>query len=320
MKDINLKKLHQDEVSEIRNSIKNHIGIEVENYDDGMVYSMEAVPLGISFYTRALAAAYDKEEESEKLRLGINLITHGTHVHDDIIGYIKEKEGSETVWTKYGLPHAINIGDGLVLEGFNVLAEEDIESEKKAKILELASESLSKNFRGQAMNINLKRKKVVTKEEAEKMLSYHIGSMGEFMFCAAGILGDETEEHIEILRKSGNKLACAWQIARDANLKEEEIKEGKKTFPVIKALKSASEEERSKLISILNKPNEEVIGREAETAINLIKKYDGVEFAKKEAGKLVDESIELAEKMGEKEEAVKQIIEYARTEYFSVPV
>ncbi|MCX6777015.1 MAG: polyprenyl synthetase family protein, partial [Candidatus Micrarchaeota archaeon] len=114
----------------------------------------------------------------------------------------------------------------------------------------------------------------------------------------------------KILREFGNAVGIAFQIQDDVlNVvgKEEkygkeiggDISEGKRTLMVIHTLQRASPEDKKRLTSILDEKtkNQQKIGE----AIEILKKYNSHEYAKKKADALVKKAKKGLEKLPQTE-------------------
>ena len=67
-----------------------------------------------------------------------------------------------------------------------------------------------------------------------------------------------------------------------------DIHEGKRTLIVIRTLEVASEEDKKRLVEILDSHTEKE--EELQEALNIINKYDGIAYAKKRAEELVEQA------------------------------
>jgi len=87
-----------------------------------------------------------------------------------------------------------------------------------------------------------------------------------------------------------------------------DIKEGKRTLIVIHALKKASQKDKKRLLEILDKHTDNL--KERKEAIEIIKKYGSIEYAKEVARKIVKNSWQEAEKLLPQSEAKARLEEF----------
>lgn len=131
------------------------------------------------------------------------------------------------------------------------------------------------------------------------MCAYKTGVLARASTKLGGILGNGSEKQIEKLGKFGESVGVAFQIQDDIlNLVGEEfgkgkgvgedIHEGKRTIMVLHTLKNASEEDKKRLLEILNTHPEDQ--ETIQEAIEIIKKNHSIEYAKAKAKELVEES------------------------------
>jgi geranylgeranyl pyrophosphate synthase len=155
------------------------------------------------------------------------------------------------------------------------------------------------------------------------MCSYKTGVLARFAARLGGIVAGATAKQLEALGKFGETVGIAFQIQDDIlNLVGEEfqkgkgvgedIHEGKRTLLVIRALQKASEADKKRLLDILNShPSDEATIREA---IEIIKKYGGIEYAQAKAEELVKKAwkqIDSALKDSDAKDTLKSLAEYA---------
>jgi geranylgeranyl pyrophosphate synthase len=107
---------------------------------------------------------------------------------------------------------------------------------------------------------------------------------------------------LDRLRDFGISLGIAFQIQDDSlNLagdqkrygkaKSDDILEGKRTLILLHLLTAASQSERDKIISIMNKKREAKTGSDVSYVISLINKYDAIGFARKRAAELMKDAL-----------------------------
>jgi geranylgeranyl diphosphate synthase type I len=61
-------------------------------------------------------------EDAKQWGLGVELVHNSSLIHDDIVDEDEKRRNIPTVHMKYGVPVAINVGDALLGEAFNVLS------------------------------------------------------------------------------------------------------------------------------------------------------------------------------------------------------
>lgn len=238
-------------------------------------------------------------------------------IHDDIEDFSETRRGNPCLHITYGTPHAVNMGDYLVIKVYETLlsGKNMWGTEKTLKISELMTEMLEITGRGQAMEIDQRDKDLseATMEWYEKMSLSKTGYYSGGSPCAIGaIIANGTEEQIETMKNFGFGVGIAFQIQDDIlNLimSEEEVKvapgtggggygkdfagdlkEGKRTLILVHAFQNASEDEKNRMRQLIGKKDITLEGKKEIIAI--MNKLGSIEYAKNYARKMMEDAVE----------------------------
>ncbi|MDI6825858.1 MAG: polyprenyl synthetase family protein [Candidatus Aenigmarchaeota archaeon] len=238
-------------------------------------------------------------------------------IHDDIEDFSETRRGKPCLHITYGIPHAINMGDYLMMKVYETLlsAKNLWGYEKTMKILDLITEMLIKTGEGQAMEIEQRDKDLseATMEWYEKMSLHKTGYYSGGTPCTIGaVIANGTEEQIEVLKNFGIAVGVAFQIQDDilnVTMSEEEekvapgtagggygkdfagdIKEGKRTLLIVHAFEHTDEKEKRRMRQLVGK--EDITLREKKEVINIMKKHGSIEYAKEYAREMVKKAIQ----------------------------
>src|SRR3989339_666517 len=193
------------------------------------------------------------------------LIHNGTLIIDDIEDSSDNRRGKPCIHKIYGEDIAINAGNALYyLPLLLIIRNNSLNYKIKSQIYEIINEEMIKISFGQGMDIywHKKNSEDVTEE-------HYLGKFAESIGVGFQIQDD-------ILNLTNND----W--GKDFG---EDITEGKMTLMVIKTLKDASIEDRKRLLEILKLKTKDL--NLINEAINILKKYDSIEYAKRKAKSLV---------------------------------
>ena len=89
-------------------------------------------------------------------------------VHDDIEDGDEVRRNQPTIWKKYGIPHAINIGDLMSQKVFQIILDSKksgVDDKTTMKLLNLIAETAIRTAEGQAMDIGMRATDSPTEEE-----------------------------------------------------------------------------------------------------------------------------------------------------------
>ncbi len=229
------------------------------------------------------------------------LIHNGTLIIDDIEDCSELRRGKPCIHKIFGNDIAINAGNMLYyLPLLTLIKDESLNSETKVKLYEIINEEMIKISFGQAMDIYWHNNNIIpTENQYLQMCAFKTGTLARMSAKLGTNLGNGTEKQINALGKFAESIGIAFQIQDDilniTNSKwgkdfGEDITEGKKSLIVIKTLEQANEIDKKRLLKILNlKTKDKELIKEA---INIIKKYSGIEDSKKVAEELVSKAWE----------------------------
>jgi geranylgeranyl diphosphate synthase type I len=146
-------------------------------------------------------------------------LTHNfTLIHDDIVDEDSERHHRPTVWKLWGVPHAINAGDGLFalsrLALWEVLAA-GVEPALAARLAALLDRTCLTIAEGQYLDMTFETRFDVSVEAYYEMIRRKTAAL---MACAAemgALLGTGDAQIIARLRAFGEAIGLAFQVRDD---------------------------------------------------------------------------------------------------------
>lgn len=255
------------------------------------------------------------------IAVSVELFHLYTLLHDDIEDNSDMRRGKPTAHRIYGIPLAVNAGDGLFPLILQSTLNLKIQPEKIIGAQKILSNAFKTVLEGQGVELNWykERRWDISEKDYFKMVSGKTGKLIGASCEVGAFLGDASEKHQEALREFGERIGIAFQIQDDVlNIVGEEkkygkeiggdISEGKRTLMVIYTLKRASAEDRKRLIQILDQHTKDQ--EKVNEAIQILKKYNSHEYAKKIAENLILEAKKKLEPLP-KNDASKKLLELA---------
>lgn len=242
------------------------------------------------FLTMVSAGLYG--DEAKALNYGIAAeITHNfTLLHDDIIDEDKYRRGNETLWSKEGLPQALNVGDCIYTLSYKIIAEdENIIPQKRIELISELATGLMHVSEGQYTDVKYEKKyEQFGIDDFIDMVEKKTSNL--FIASAAGgaIIGGGRQKDIEHIREYARTMGIAFQIQDDyldltGELSEigkdvgSDIRSGKTTLMVLHALDSLDNKKKTRLKEILQKEDNDE--QEIKEAIDMIRDTGGLEHA-----------------------------------------
>ncbi len=246
------------------------------------------------------------------------LIHNGTLIVDDIEDNSDLRRGKPVLHKIFGVDIAVNAGNTIYFLPFILIRDSSLPPEIKSKAYEIINTQLLKCHFGQAIDIywhSGKSDKTPTQEEYLQMCANKSGSLACMAAKLGTLLGGGTDKQIEALGNFAETGGVIFQIQDDIlNITEnqglgkelgDDINEGKRTLLVIHTLNVAPENEKRRLLEILNSHTKD--DNLLEEAIGIIRKHGSVEYAKKTAGSLVEDAWKKIEETIPDSEAKKEL-------------
>jgi len=252
-------------------------------------------------------AAGGEEDDALLTAACIELFQNWILIHDDIEDGSELRRGEPALHKKYPESLALNAGDALHARTWEALLknQKSLGMKKTLAIMKEFSMMVNRTTEGQHMELGwVAEKRWDLKEKdyfemcVRKTSWYTVASpcrLGAIVAGApAGVLGD--------LQEFGTSLGVAFQIQDDSlNLvgdakkygkaKSDDILEGKRTLILLHLLAVASQSERDRVVSIMNKDRSAKTSADVSYLLTLIDRYDAIGFARKRAAELLKEAL-----------------------------
>ena len=252
-------------------------------------------------------AAGGKEDDAILTAACIELFQNWILVHDDIEDGSELRRGEPALHRKYDQALALNAGDALHARTWEALLKnrQRLGLPRTFAVMEEFSKMVNETTEGQHMELGWvvgKRWDLDEKDYyemcAKKTSWYTVASPCRLGAIVAGVGGPVLDD----LREFGINLGIAFQIQDDSlNLvgdqrkygkaKSDDILEGKRTLILLHLLTVATQSERDKVISIMNKTREAKSASDVAFVLSMIDRYDAVGFARKRAVELMKEAV-----------------------------
>ncbi|MHC1565997.1 MAG: polyprenyl synthetase family protein [Candidatus Syntropharchaeales archaeon] len=246
-------------------------------------------------------------EDVIPVAVALELFHNSTLLHDDIEDDSMLRRGKPTMHRIYGMPLALNAGDGLYGLSYEILLEcRAIHGlERSWKIFSSFARMHVALVEGQAMDISFRSQPDIDEAWVIELLRKKTGALfGASAYCGA-IAGGADESIASDLFKMWENVGIAFQIRDDLlNLIGEEekygkkigddISEGKPTLILMHAMKNGSNAERERIIESLNRPYNE---KQIRDVIKIFEKTNAFEYAKDVADSFLREIFSIADRI-----------------------
>jgi len=195
-----------------------------------------------------------KVEDAFQAAAALEIFHNFTLVHDDIQDQGEMRHGHPALWTKFGIPLAINVGDYLsgLSQNMIVTLPETFPIERRLKALNEFQDASLGVIQGQQLDIQYEKMGRITVDEYINMISLKTAKLFSTSFALAAILAGYEDEFVRKLAQVGENLGLGFQIQDDyLGIWGKQIITGKsistdllsrkKTFPAITGLTNSTE-------------------------------------------------------------------------------
>lgn len=147
--------------------------------------------------------------------LAVELLHNFSLVHDDIQDGSPFRRHRAAVWTIWGVPHAINVGDGLFALAHLALARGELKEEIRSRVERIFSRACIELCEGQFLDMGFQRSMEVSLDEYSLMAQKKTAAL---FGCAAEIgalMGGASEVVARRLGDFGRLVGEAFQVCDD---------------------------------------------------------------------------------------------------------
>jgi octaprenyl-diphosphate synthase len=217
-----------------------------------------------------------------------------TLLHDDVIDHSHLRRGYPTVNSRWGNALSILVGDFLYAKAMALVVDDG-----DPRILQEITRVTMNMTEGQVMETLKIGDASLSEAEYQRIIRQKTAALFGACCYIGGVLGGLPVERTEALRRFGLTFGSAFQLVDDALDfigKEQrlgkpvgsDLREGKVTLPVIVALQHASSDEAEVVLRFVRGDDRAPVA--FERIVALIQKYNGIEYALREANRFVEQA------------------------------
>ena len=228
-----------------------------------------------------------KQSDAISAASAVEMIHNFTLVHDDIMDNDEMRHGVTTTHKKFDIPLAILAGDVLYSKAYNTISSKSkLSSNYTTQLVSKLSKVCIKICEGQVDDIKFaENKKIPTEKEYVKMIEKKTAELFEVSCAMGAICAKRKQKDVKNLSAFGRNLGIAFQITDDligiigdSKITKKpvgnDIREGKKSLPIILAIKKARGQNRTKIMRVFG--NSGASKQQINLAVNVIRSL-GVE-------------------------------------------
>ncbi|MGE0544951.1 MAG: polyprenyl synthetase family protein [Dehalococcoidia bacterium] len=174
----------------------------------------------------------------------IEILHNFSLVHDDIQDGDRTRRGRATAWAIWGIPQAINAGDGLWAVSTRTLlraVERDgVSPEMVLRAMQMLNDASLTMIEGQALDIGFETQEHVTEDEYLDMIARKTGALIARSISIGAVFGGASPEQLPAFERYGNLIGRIFQVRDDVlGIWGEEAVTGKSTTSDIRRKKQS---------------------------------------------------------------------------------
>jgi geranylgeranyl diphosphate synthase type I len=214
----------------------------------------------------------------------VEIVHNFTLVHDDVQDKSSHRRHRPTVWNLWGIPQAINVGDGMwaaaQLEVLR-LQEKGVAPDKVIIASRLLADACLKLCEGQYLDVSFESRPDIDIDDYLRMIDGKTAQLFSCSLALGAIVGTEDEQLISQLGVFGRELGLAFQIQDDllgiwgdeeatGKSAHTDVKEKKMTLPIICALKEADGEKKQRLTGLYQSERTELTAAQVAEVVEIL--------------------------------------------------
>ncbi len=218
-------------------------------------------------------------------RLGavVELLHTATLIHDDVVDQAPLRRGRPSANSQWGNDASVLVGDHLYAKSFAMLVHDNDRG-----VMETLARATVSMTEAEVFQLELKRNGHAGEADYLRIITQKTASFISACCRIGAILGEASPERVEALTRYGLDVGVAFQISDDsldfvadqARLGKAigaDLREGKRTLPLIATLERGSPADRERIQFLVAR--HALNGEEVEEIRRLVVKYDGIEYA-----------------------------------------
>jgi len=211
----------------------------------------------------------------------VEMIHNFTLVHDDIMDNDEMRHGVPTTHNKFDMPLAILAGDVLYSKAYHTISSKSkLSSNYTTHLVTKLSKACIEICEGQVDDVKLaENKRIPTEREYIKMIEKKTAVLFEVSCAMGAICAKKKPRDVKNLSSFGRNLGIAFQITDDligimgdSKLTKKpvgnDIREGKKSLPILLAIRKARGKDKQKILKVFGKSN--ATKKEIQSTVNII--------------------------------------------------
>ena len=226
-------------------------------------------------------------ERPVRLACVVELLHTATLIHDDVVDQAPLRRGRPSANARWGDDASVLVGDHLYSKSFDLLVRDNDRA-----VMETLARSTVSMTEAEVFQLERKRSGATSEADYVRIITHKTASFISACCRIGGLLGGVPPVQLEALTRYGMDIGVAFQISDDSldfvadqdrlgKAIGADLREGKRTLPLIAMLERAKPSQAERVRALLRAPA--LAPAEIEEIRHLVLEYDGVDYARDRA-------------------------------------
>lgn len=317
---------------DIKESIKDVIGVELENFSHALRDSLSTdnalLKSVIDYYLQAKGKQIrpmlvilssrlfgEVNDTTMNAAVAIELLHNATLIHDDVVDSSPLRRGRRTVNNIWDNRVAVLVGDFFVSTALQCAIKSN-----NLNTISLVAALGKELATGEIDQIETADEHILDERRYFNVIKQKTASLFSSCMLMGGYSNGATDEQLKVIEEFGNKLGLCFQIKDDifdyftddavGKPTGSDLKEGKVSLPLLYALQTNSDERNLQMKALLMKQS--LTDDEISVLIEYAKEMGGIEYAEKTMYRLKSEAEEALSIFPDSKikDLLKELLEY----------
>ncbi len=216
------------------------------------------------------------------------LVHNATLVHDDVQDGDAFRRGQETVWRRFGIPQAIDLGTAMHYYAVLAIHRLEVPGKLRDRVLSRLIRETLRVLDGQEREFALKRMEEPSVSEYLEMVQHKTSGLFRLPMVGAADLCGAKEYTLEALSRAASHLGILFQIQDDLldlygdkgrDERGSDVAEGKRSYLVVHALATLTTRQSKRLREILDLDRERTTPEHVAEVLDLLEACRAVQAA-----------------------------------------
>ncbi len=224
---------------------------------------------------------------SVRLACAVELLHTATLIHDDVVDQAPLRRGQPSANAQWGDDASVLVGDHLYSKSFALLVRDN-----DGAVMETLARATVSMTEAEVFQLQLKRSGLTSEADYVRIITQKTASFMSACCRIGALLGGVPHDQLEALTRYGLHIGIAFQMSDDSldfvaderrlgKAVVADLREGKRTLPLIAMLERASAAEADRVRTMLRRRALEPA--EVDEIRRLVVEHDGVDYARERA-------------------------------------